>query len=63
MVRNRSRHTFEERLIEHKAWLEQEAATLGPGPERDDLLRKADQIDTALHVNEWVNSPGLKPPR
>ena len=38
------------------------AAQLQPGPERDDLLKKARQADTAAHLNEWANSPGLRPP-
>ena len=54
--------TFEQRLAEHKAILERKAAQLKPGPRRDELLRKARQIDTARHINEWMNSPGLKAP-
>jgi hypothetical protein len=26
------------------------------------LVRKADQADTAAHLDDWVNSPGLQPP-
>jgi hypothetical protein len=55
--------TFEKRLTEHKASLEQKAARLKPGPERDDLLQKVRQIDTATHINEWLNSPGLQVPK
>jgi hypothetical protein len=55
--------TFEERLADHKASLEQKAARLRPGPERDELLRKAGQIDTAVHINEWLNSRGLQAPK
>ena len=55
-------HTFEERLVEQKARLVQMAHQLKPGPERDELLKKVGQIDTATHVNEWLNS-GLQPPR
>jgi hypothetical protein len=55
--------TFEQRLAEQKARLEQKAARLKPGPERDELLRKARQIDTAVHINEWLNSPGLQSPK
>jgi hypothetical protein len=58
-----SNSTFEERLAEHKASLEQKAARLKPGPERDELLRKAGQIDTAVHINAWLNSPGLQAPK
>lgn len=39
-----------------------EAQTLPPGKERDALLKKARQLDTASHINEWLSSPGLRPP-
>jgi len=39
------------------------AATLPPGPERDALLKQARQLDTAIHLNEWASSPGLRPPK
>ena len=64
MLRSRSHpQTFGERLAEQKARLEKKASQLNPGPERDDLLKKAKQIDTATHINEWLNSPGLQAPR
>jgi hypothetical protein len=57
MLRSRLHpHTFEERLAERKARLEQRAHQLKPGAEREELLRKAEQIDTATHINEWLNS-------
>jgi hypothetical protein len=34
-----------------------------PGIEKDDLLRKARQADTASHLDDWANSPELQPPR
>jgi hypothetical protein len=55
-------HTFEERLAEEKARLEQKVSRLKPGPGRDELLKKAGQIDTARHISEWLNS-GLQSPR
>jgi hypothetical protein len=39
------------------------AALLPPGAERDVLLRKARQADTADNLTDWVNSPGLQPPK
>jgi hypothetical protein len=27
------------------------------------LLRRARQADTAAHLDEWANSPGLQPPK
>jgi hypothetical protein len=38
------------------------ADQLPPGRAKDDLLRKARQADTACHIDEWANSPGLQPP-
>jgi hypothetical protein len=39
------------------------AARLPPGREREDMLRKASQADTASHLDDWVNSPGLRSPK
>ena len=39
------------------------AALLPPGAERDVLLRKARQADTAANLTDWVKSPGLQPPK
>jgi hypothetical protein len=33
------------------------------GPARDTLLRKIRQLDTASHLNDWLRSPGLQPPK
>ena len=57
-------HTLEERLAEQKARLGQRAHQLKPGPERDELLKKVGQIDTATHVNEWLiaESEAKRPP-
>jgi hypothetical protein len=33
------------------------------GPERDALLKKARQADTAAHIDDWANSLGLQPPK
>jgi hypothetical protein len=38
------------------------ATGLPPGAGKDDLLRKARQADTASHIDEWANSPGLQAP-
>jgi hypothetical protein len=39
------------------------AKHLPSGPERDDLLKKARRADTASHIDDWANSPGLQPPK
>jgi hypothetical protein len=64
MKRNRSKpHSFEDQPAETAAKLRAQAQKLQPGKQRDELLRKLRQIDTAAHVNEWLKSPGLRPPR
>jgi len=40
-----------------------QATRLHPGPERDALLKKARQADTASHIDSWANSSGLQPPK
>jgi hypothetical protein len=63
MQRRRSvPHTFEENIAAEKARLEARVARLKPGPQRDGLLKKIRQLDTASHMNEWLTSPGLRPP-
>jgi hypothetical protein len=42
--------------------LREEAKTKPPGPERDELIKKAHQADAAAHIDQWVSSPGLKSP-
>jgi hypothetical protein len=51
-----------ERLIEEAKRARAEACQLPPGAEREDLLKKARQADTAAHINDWMNSSGLRPP-
>ena len=57
------------KLSPEQKWHEQaeafkrEAEKLPYGRQREDLLRKASQLETASHINEWVSSPGLEPPR
>jgi len=34
---------------------------LGAGPAKDKLLQKIKQLNTAIHVNDWFCSPGLRP--
>ena len=43
--------------------LRTKAAELRPGPEKDALLRRARQADTASHLDDWVNSSGLQSPK
>jgi hypothetical protein len=54
--------TFPERLEQEIMRLRTEADKLPPGIEREDLLRKARQAETAANINAWLSSPGLRPP-
>ena len=62
--RRRFKHSqsLEERLAAEAKELAEFAATLPPGPTRDAVLRKARQHETALHMTDWLKSPGLNPP-
>ena len=55
--------TFPDRLKTFAEELKAKASELRPGPERDALLRRARLADTASHIDEWANSPGLQPPK
>ena len=65
MQRIRIKHivSFEKRLESDTVRLREQARLMAPGKERDALLRKARQIETAAHINEWLSSPGLRPAR
>ncbi|WP_291630216.1 hypothetical protein [Bradyrhizobium sp.] len=65
MQRRRFKQTtsLEERLAEQAQRLRQEATSLPPGIERERAIRKARQAETGAHISEWLNSPGLQPPR
>jgi hypothetical protein len=64
MKRRRFKQTqsLEERLSEEARRLRAEAKLLPPGAARDELIRKARQAEITSHLNEWLTSPGLRPP-
>ena len=51
-----------DRLAAFASAAREKAYQLPPGPEQNDMLRKASQADTASHLDDWANSPGLQPP-
>jgi hypothetical protein len=65
MVRRRFKQTqsLQDRLHAFSDDVRAKAETLPPGTERDELLKKARQADTASHLNEWAYSPGLQSPK
>jgi hypothetical protein len=64
--RKRVKHieTFEERLAQ-EAIKFKEAADKQPvgSMARELLLRRARQAETASHIDQWLSSPGLRPPK
>ena len=55
--------SLKDRLASFADEVREKARQLRPGPEEDALLKKARQADTASHLDEWANSPGLQPPK
>ena|SRR5215211_5817273 len=55
-------HSFEEQLAFQKRRLEERAMHLPDGSSKDDVLKKIAQLNAAIHINEWLRSPGLQPP-
>ena len=63
--RRRIKHekTFQERLAEEAIRFKEAAKDLPPGTARELLLRRARQAETAAHIDEWLTSPRLHPPK
>ena len=55
--------SLEQKWHEQAEAFRREAERLPYGKNREDLLRKARQLETASHINEWVSSPGLERPK
>jgi hypothetical protein len=61
--RRSSPHTLEGQIAAEKARLEAQVEKLPHGPEKDQLLRKIRQLNTASNMGDWLSSGGLKPPK
>jgi hypothetical protein len=55
--------SLQDRLSIWAKQVREQAAKLPPGIEKEVLLKKARQADTASHLNDWANSPGLRASR
>ena len=51
---------FEYRPEEEAIDLRKQAEGMSPGVRRDDLLRKAAQLEAAVEIKEWLISSGLR---
>ena len=54
---------LEKRLADEITRLRKEARGTPPGIERERLIRKARQAETASHMQEWLMSRGLQSPK
>jgi hypothetical protein len=55
--------TIEQKWLEQSEAAKKEAQNLAYGREREALVRKARQLETASQINQWLSSPGLQPPK
>jgi hypothetical protein len=55
--------SLKQRLIDQAKRLREETKLMGPGVDRETLLRKARQAETAAHIDEWLSSPDLRSPK
>jgi hypothetical protein len=64
MERRRLEQTtpLDRRLEEQAERLRKEAKGTPPGVEREKLIRRARQAETAARIQEWLTSRGLRPP-
>ena len=64
MARRRFKQTtsLEQRLAAEAECLRKEARGTLPAIERERLIRRARQAETAVHIQEWLTSPGLRAP-
>ncbi|WP_081434996.1 hypothetical protein [Nitrobacter hamburgensis] len=65
MQQHHSNHekTYQERLIEEAQCFKDEAAKIPHGTARDLLLQRAFRAEAASHLDRWLSSPGLQPPK
>jgi hypothetical protein len=54
---------LDDRLSAEAQRLRKEAQGTLPGIERERLIRRARQAETAAHMMQWVSSPGLQAPK
>ncbi|MBR0716113.1 hypothetical protein JQ632_19400 [Bradyrhizobium liaoningense] len=55
--------TLGERLIKEARLAREKADQLPPSEEREDRLKQGREAYIAANTDEWLNSPGLQPPK
>jgi hypothetical protein len=65
MHRNPSRPdgSLRDRLLAMAKLARRKAEACPVGPDRDLLLRKAEQTERTAAIEEWITSPGAPPPK
>jgi hypothetical protein len=54
--------SLKQRLTEEVERLREEVHSLPPGRHREMLLQKVQQDETAIQIDAWISSPGLRAP-
>jgi hypothetical protein len=55
--------TLETRLAEQAAYLREQARCARSVIDRERLIALAQRAETAIHISEWLSSPGLQSPK
>jgi hypothetical protein len=55
--------SFKSRLLVRAQEARDAARRLPPGRQRDLLLRQARISEMAVQIDQWISSPGLRPPK
>jgi hypothetical protein len=61
IIRRHSIQSSKERFLAEAQTLRDEAKLLPYGPLRDAVLKKARHAEAMAHMENWVDSPGLRP--
>ncbi len=61
--RTKQKASLKDRLVSFAKETREKATQLRPGKKQDDMLTRARRADTAAHIDDWANSPGLQPPK
>jgi hypothetical protein len=61
--RVKQKMSLKDRLASFAEVTREKAGRLRPGKEQDDMLMRARHADTAAHIDDWANSPGLQSPK
>ena len=60
--RIKQRISLKDRLSSFAKEIREKASRLPPGAEREAMLKRASRADTAAHLDDWINSSGLRTP-